>query len=202
MDKLVKLGAGARQHEYALVAYPDNAIADKIIIERKLINHTVRNEAHATCKPHITLASFKATEAMEGTIIRYMQRICMLQQSFSVVLNNFSSFPPDTLYLRVQNHMPFKKLVNEMKAVNQYVSSCACPPVHFNAYPHITLAKGLSATNYLQVILHYSQKTFHESFEVSELLLLRRNHLYDEAKPIHIFHLQPAGKSAALFPCN
>ncbi|MGI8638200.1 MAG: 2'-5' RNA ligase family protein [Segetibacter sp.] len=89
-----------------------------------------------------------------------------------------SGFPAHEIYLRVQNPTPFRQLVKELKVVSNYVSSCSCPPVKLIGNPHLSIARRLSETVYLKAIMDYSQKTFHETFMVNELVLLRRGSQY------------------------
>ena len=55
----------------------------------------------------------------------------------------------------------------------------------------VSVAKKLTESNYLRAMLDFSQRSFHEIFEVKELLLLRRNHSFDGYKQVNKFVLQP-----------
>lgn len=176
--------------EYLLVAHPDAAATEKIMSEKELFSESYGQKTNKK-KPGITLANFMAREAMEETILRYTQRICAQHQSFEVALNNYSGFPPHTIYLRVQNPGPFKQLTKELKVVSNYVSSCSCPPVNLISHPYLSIASRLPETIYSKAIIGYSQKTFHEKFLVNELVLLRRSNQYDNYKAVHVFRLQP-----------
>lgn len=178
-------------YEYLLVAYPDAAVNEKVMAETEFFTAEYQQKIAAKTKPHINIANFMAREAMEETILRYTQRICSQQRSFEVSLNNYSGFPPHTIYLRIQNQQPFRQLAKELKVVSNYISSCSCPSVKLITNPHLSIAHRLPETIYLRAMMDYSQKTFHETFMVNELVLLRRNNEYDSCKPIHVFRLQP-----------
>ena len=178
-------------YEYLLVAHPDATVSQKVIAEKEFFAAGYQQKIAAKTKPHITIANFVAREAMEETILRYTRRICSQLQSFEVALNNYSGFPPHTIYLRVQNSQPFKQLAKELKVVSNYVDSCSCPPVKLITNPHLSIARRLPETVYLKAMMDYSQKTFHETFMVNELVLLRRSNEYDSCKPVHVFRLQP-----------
>jgi 2'-5' RNA ligase len=181
--------------EYLLVAHPDEAVNEKVVAEKENFHREYGQKIAVKTKPHITVANFLAKEAMEETIFRYMQRILMQQQSFEVSLNNYSGFPPHTIYLRVQNKQPFKQLAKELRVIGNYISSCACPPVQLKPNPHVSIARRLPETVYLKAMMDYSQKTFHETFLVKELVVLRRSHQYDACKTVQVFGLQPAEKN-------
>src|SRR4051812_26175101 len=151
--------------EYLLVAHPDAAVTEKIMAEKELFTADYQQKIASKTKPHITVANFLAREAMEETIIRYTQRICSQQESFEVSLNNYSGFPPHTIYLRIQNQQPFKQLAKELKVVSNYINSCACPPVKLITHPHLSIARRLPETVYLKAMMDYSQKMFHETFK-------------------------------------
>jgi 2'-5' RNA ligase len=179
-------------YEYLLVAHPDAAVNEKVLAEKQQFTRDMHVSIASKTKPHITIANFLAREAMEETIIRYTQRICCQQSSFNVQLNNYSGFPPHTIYLRVQNPQPFKKLAKELKVVANYIDSCSCPTAYLKTNPHVTIAKKIPERIYREVLMEYAQKSFHESFMVNELVLLRRSNEYDTCKKVHVFHLQPA----------
>ncbi len=178
-------------YEYLLIAQPDGDVYNKIMTEKQVFYEQFKEKGAVKTKPHITIANFVAREAMEETIIRYMQRICGQQPVFTVMLNNYSGFPPHTIYIRVQNPQPFWPLTKELKAVSNYVHSCACPPVKLITNPHVSIARRLPEEVYFKALIQYSQKTFHEIFEVNQLVLLRRGHQYDTCKSINVFHLKP-----------
>lgn len=172
-------------NEYLLVIYPDSDINNKIQAEKEHLN----KEAFSI-HPLITVANFFARETMEETIIRWVQRICNLQEAFNVTFNNYSGCPPHTIYLRVQNEMPFKRLAKELVVVKNYISSCSCPVMEMPA-PRLDIANILSADVYFKALSHYAHRSFHESFTVNELLLLRKD-LLGNCRPVNVFGLMPA----------
>lgn len=191
-----KLSAAAENEffEYLLVANADENVSDKVMAEKQLFFDEYKENVDFTTRPNVILACFLAKESMEDTIIRWMQRICSNRQSFTVTLNNYSGFPPHTIYLRIQDAQPFTQLAKELKVVNNYVSSCACPPMTIVSHPHVSIARLLPEDVYFKALTQYAHRSFHESFVVNELLLLRRKHEYDVCKPVNVFGLQPGNK--------
>lgn len=178
-------------YEYLLVINPGKEVNEKLIAEKQMFYDDYKEKATINTKPHITVASFLAKEGMENTIIRWMQRICSKQQSFAVTLNNYGGFPPDTIYLRIQNEAPFLRLAKELSVVNAYINSSSCPPMLLTPRPHVSIANNLSEEIFFKALTKYAHKSFHESFLVNELLLLKRKDGYDVCKPIIVFALQP-----------
>ena len=178
--------------EYLLVAQPGVDLHDKILGEQEYFSMHYLERTAIKMKPHIELAAFQAREEMEPTLIRWMHRIISQQQAFSFALNNFSGFPPDTLYLRIPEPQAIQKLTAELEQLNDYVKTYDCPAIKINTKPTVQVAKKLTEDNYLRAMLDFSQRSFHEIFEVKELFLLRRNHAFDSYKQVNKFVLQPA----------
>jgi len=191
--------ADARQSnglfEYLLVGHPDSFVYNKIMEEKQRFYIDYQEKIAIRTQPHITVANFLASEAMEPTIIKWMQRICGAQQSFTITLNNYSGFPLHTIYLRVQDPLPFQQLAKQLKTVDDFIRASACPPVKLMTRPHLSIARKLPEQVYNKAMADYAQKTFHESFMLDELLLLRRQHQFDPCKTIQIFRLRPAGSN-------
>lgn len=178
--------------EYLLVAHPGVDLHDKILGEQEYFSMHYLERSAIRMKPHIELAAFQAREEMEPTLIRWMHRIISQQQAFSFALNNFSGFPPDTLYLRIPEPQAIQQLTAGLEQLNDYVKTNDCPPIQINAKPYVSVAKKMTENNYLRAMLDFSQRSFHEIFEVKELYLLRRNHAFDSYKQVNKFVLQPA----------
>jgi 2'-5' RNA ligase len=179
-------------NEYLLVIHPDDQVYDKVTAEKQNFYDQYRQKVSVKTRPHITVASFMAREEMEETLIRWIQRVSSQQKSFPVALNNYSGFPEHTIYLRVQDHQPFKQLATQLKVIDSYVRSNGCPAVTLINRPHLSIARRLPQDVYEKALIDYSQKTFCESFMVHELVLLRRTHQSDPCKVINIFRLLPA----------
>ena len=177
-------------NEYLLVVHPDDDVYTKVSAEKQRFN-VQYSQGAVKAKPHITVGSFMAREEMEETLIRWIQRVSSQQKSFPVALNNYSGFPEHTIYLRVQDHQPFKQLATQLKVIDSYIRSNGYSPVKLINRPHVSIARRLSQDVYEKAMVDYSQKTFFELFTVRELVLLRRAHQYDTWKVINIFRLLP-----------
>ena len=177
--------------EYLLVVHPGLDVTAKINAERQSFLSQYGQKTDTKTKPNITIAHFLAKEMMEETILRFMQRILSKHTAFETALNNYSGFPPDRIYLRVQNQQPFKQLATDLTTVGNYIHSCSCPPVKLITNPYISIANRLPETVYLKAIADYSKKIFHEKFAVTEIVLLCRKQAYDTSKIVQVFPLPP-----------
>lgn len=185
--------------EYRLVVKPGRELDEKLMTEKKIFYDDFKEKNAIATRPYITVASFLAKEGMENTIIRWIQRICSKQYSFSVTLNNYSGFPPDTIYLRIQNEEPFRQLAKELNVVNAYISSGSCTPMLLTPRPHVSIAGKLPSETFFKALTKYAHKSFHESFLVNELLLLKRKDEYDTCKPLIVFALKPAENESDIY---
>lgn len=182
-------------HKYLLVAHPDIEVSNKVMEEKQSFYDAYKEKKAINIKPHITVSSFLAKESMEDTLIRWIQRICGQQKSFTATLNNYSGFPPHTIYLRVQDERPFQKLTRDLKVINTYISSCSCPPIELISKPHVSIARSLPEDIYFKALIQYAHKSFHESFAVNKLYLIKKEHPYDLGKSINVFGLPPDGNA-------
>jgi hypothetical protein len=161
--------------EYLLVARPDEGVNEKIRTEKKDFHALSDYEIPVTTQPQIAIAGFLIKEAMEGTMVRWIQNICNLHAGFTVMLNNFSGIPPHTIYLRVQDARPFEQLANALKILDGFVRSNDCPPLHVVNKPHLAIAEGLPESVYEKAIKEYSKRSFHACFKTEKLFLLKRD---------------------------
>ncbi|HEY4062570.1 MAG TPA: 2'-5' RNA ligase family protein [Puia sp.] len=195
---------GSRRVEYLLVIYPYGDIHDQLLEEQQQfateygLGYGVKTSSRN--KPHITVAAFQAGEVMEDTLIRWIQRICNRHRSFDITLNNYSGFPPHTIFLRVQDPKPFRELMQQLRAIDDYIRSSGCPPVNLVNRPYLSIAGGLTEQVYNKAMPDYSRKTFHGSFQVQELVLLKREHSFDSCKTVNIFRLLPDDGTTPLSP--
>ena len=130
---------------------------------------------------------------MEGTFIRWLQRICSQFRSFPVTLNNYSGVPQHTIHLRVQEHTHFNDFVQQLEPVNAFITACSSQLRVVN-YPYLPVATELPADVYAQAILNYSQQTFHETFMANELILIKRENPNESFKTITVFNFLPAAE--------
>lgn len=177
--------------EYLLVARPAEEVYNKLLDVKQSFFDEYKEKIAIKTKPHITVANFLATESMEETLIRWIQRICSQHKSFTVTLNNYSGFPPHTIFVRVQDHEPFKQLAARLKIIDQYIRSNGCPEARFITRPHVTIARRLDDHVYNKAMPDFSQKTFHETFELTELVLLKRSNQFESCKQVNVFRFYP-----------
>jgi len=177
------------EYEYVLVVRPTEDICSQLADEVQQFYSTYNQKNIVQQGTHITVVKFFAKQAMEETVIRYMHRITSVQKSFMVMLNNFSCNPGNNIFIRVQEHEPFKQLADAFAPVDQYIQRSGYPAAVRFAKPHVDVAKKLQERIYNQAIYDYSQRTFNASFMVNELVLLKRRSHFDAFRQVNLFRL-------------
>jgi 2'-5' RNA ligase len=177
-------------YEYLLVVHPNEEIFNRLKAEKEIFSDEYNASIAKKTLPHITIANFLAKEIMEETLIKWMHKIISSQQSFDVMINNFSGFPSSkTVYARIQNHEPFKQLAASLKTINAYINDNGFPNAKLINHPHLSIARSLQQNVYDKAVMDYSRKTFNASFTVNELILLKRQNQFDKCKQVSVFRL-------------
>jgi hypothetical protein len=178
--------------EYRLVVYPGQDVYNKITEEIMFFDESFHQSTAGKSKPHISIIGFLAKEVMEETMNRWIQNICNLLPPFTVTLNNYSGYPPHTIYLRIQDAAPFRQLANQLKIIDGFIQSNDCPPIHLFTSPHLVLAGPLPEPVYDQAIKEFAHRCFHESFRVEKLVLLKKAWEGGTYELVNTFTLNPA----------
>lgn len=177
-------------NEYSLVIYPGKDVMDMVLAERALFNETYNFRPRHFIKPQIVVTNFFASEGMEITLVRWLQRICSLEHGFTITLNNYSGYPTHTIFLRVFDATPVQQFVTQLNVMKDFIKT---GPAGLFRRPHLPIVSKLSTGIYEQALSDYSHKLFHESFAVEELVLLKRKDPFDTFKTVQVFGLLPMG---------
>jgi len=112
---------------YRLVICPEGQAAEKI---RQLPKQT---DAIVTAgaMPCITLASFRGREAMEDTLIRWVQRVCRMHSRFQITLEAPRLHPAGGWRMPVTENEHLRGLAQKLSIVDDYIRSCRMGPVHW-----------------------------------------------------------------------
>lgn len=189
--------AGAQgMTEYRLAVLPGRELEEKIAAERLELDAAIgASTVQEYSKHFIEVLQFMAREEMEDTLVRWMQKILSQEQSFSVSLNNYSAFPSHTIYMRVQENAGINQLIQKFGFLKDHVITTGGGKLSVHKV-YLALAQKLPLNVYEKMVPVYSRKTFHESFLVQELILLKRKDAFEKFKPVQVFGLLP---STALF---
>lgn len=159
---------------YALLVLPEGFTYEKIAEESTSFRFHY-GSSNPMLRPHVLIAGFRAREDMEETLTRWIQNICGLHSRFTVTLNNFSGFPPEHIYIRIQDPAPLQRLGNGLRMLNGFLESNNCPPLDVPQKPCMNFIQELPAYQYDSAIAEYAQKIFHGTFMVEKIFLWKRN---------------------------
>jgi hypothetical protein len=80
--------------------------------------------------------------------------------------------------------------MQQLRSIDEFIRSSGCPPVNLISRPFLSIAGGLTEQVYNRAMPDYSRRTFHDTFHVRELVLLKRTHAFDPCKTVNIFRLR------------
>lgn len=188
----LEIGLQPALFQYHLVASPGREVYERVMEIKQSFSGKYNQPLAEKTKPHITVSNFVVMERMETTLIRWMQRAVAGQESFVVLLNNYSGFPGRAIFLRVQNPDPFRELAHRLKVITSYIREYNCPPPKFVNHPHMTIAKGLSPEVFEKALRDFARQEFAATFSVKELLLLRKKYgnNYERYKEVAVLNLK------------
>lgn len=154
--------------QYRLVIPADEPVSRQVRQLRIQWESLFGNRAASEKPPSITLACFTAREEMEGTLMRWIQRISDQQACFPVVLNNVSAIPPEIMYIRVQDASPFSRLTGLLRSLGDFVTDSRVfdrPFIKLGCMPDDAPR---------EAVMQYTHQVFHAAFMARKLILFRK----------------------------
>lgn len=125
-----------------------------------------------------------------------MQRIIQNYTSFDIVLNNYTARPVQSLGLRLYDTSFVANLTAELQVINVFLEG-KYQPTPLDKNPFIKLADICDEITFQKTVLHFSQRSFYESFPVSELRLIAKNNLEKTSRLVNLFMLKKIPRSLA-----
>ena len=180
-----------QERDYSLVVFPEGEGGERVKQLAGNFHQTFRAGSSPLEVPLIELAAFRAREAMEETLIRWIQRVCHMQRRFWVQLNGFCEKHNGGLYLQVQDQRPFTKIAGSLSVVDQYIQSCGGPPVEWIQAPQCRITDSITTNEYDQTKNWFSEAPFHADFFVHSLVLLKQVSDSGSAELVNVFPLLP-----------
>lgn len=180
-----------QETDYSLVVFPEGEGGERVKQLAGNFHRTFRGETQPLEAPLIELASFRAREAMEETLIRWVQRVCHMQRRFWVQLEGFCEKHNGGLYLQVRDQRPFAKIAGSLSVVDQYIQSCGAPPVDWKPAPHCRITDTISTNEYEQTKKWFSEQAFQADFFVHSLVLMKQVNESSGAELVNVFPLLP-----------
>jgi hypothetical protein len=180
----IAAGTAVDWWEYQLVVEPEGLVGEQIGEEQRAYFGKGYEE-----RPHILLARFHAKEMMEETLVRWIQKICVLQGGFHITLNNYGAQPPHDVYIRIQDQEPLRKLVHQLRILESLLYSEVCPAPEWIGSFHLHVATCTTEAAYLDALHFYARRSFHGVIAVNRLVLYKKNYPGDLFKMTYTFPL-------------
>ena len=159
--------------EYRLVIPADEPVSRQVKQLRMQWEQLYGESTVSDKPPCITLACFMAREEIEDMVMRWLNRICNIQHSFMVTLNNFSAVPPQTIYIRVQDTTPFLQLASQLRLLDDFSRPADGRKWRIFDKPFIKLGS-LPEHAEQQQWFTYTHQVFHAAFMARKILLVKR----------------------------
>lgn len=171
---------------YRLVICPEGKAAEMI---RQLTEQT-GHRTQTGLMSSITLASFRGREAMEDTLIRWVQRVCRMHSRFEISLNAPRPHPAGGWRMPVTDNKHLQQLAQKLSIVDEYVRSCRMGPVHWetNHTCRQEMSDGIIGTKRCLTIQTGEPFT---SFLAHSLVLTRQSYDGSPAEIVNLFAFLP-----------
>jgi 2'-5' RNA ligase len=111
---------------------------------------------------------------IEKKVIHRLELVAHEQNSFTVELHDFGSFPTHSFFLNVTTKTQIVELVKALRPMQQLLKIDKDRKPHFITEPYITIARKLLPWQYEKGWLELSNTHFSGRFIADHLLLLRK----------------------------
>lgn len=131
--------------------------------------------------PHITLVPpFEYKSSEEGRLIKYLELFSSEESCFTQNLENFGTFPPKVIYIKVLESDCLSKMYNRFrKFVGENIRLEDFSEDSRKFKPHMTVAfRDLTRENFYLAKSEYEEKRISFTYKVQGISLLRHNGKY------------------------
>jgi hypothetical protein len=186
-----KVESAWQEYDYVLAVFPEGEGGEQVKRLACELQSIPDKAATWPETPSIRVARFRAREEMEETLIRWIQRVCHMQQRFRVEVEGPISDSDGGAFLRVRDHGPFKKLANGLAMVDQYIQSCGEPPVEWTGVVHCRLTDMTGKENRRSWQPGEHERHFQANFLVHSLVLMKEGPGSSRPELVNVFPLFP-----------
>lgn len=164
--------------QYFVALIPPLPVYDEAMQLRQYFSEKYNSKASLRSPPHITLhMPFRMPERKEAEMVAKFGRFVKRFQPIKICLDNFSSFPPRVIFVRVTES---ETLFHFQKSLERF---CKTELNLFNAgyrdvpfHPHLTLAfRDLKKTAYREAWDEFKSREYKAEFVADKLSLLKHD---------------------------
>jgi 2'-5' RNA ligase len=176
---LAKVSLKKRQEKlYFIAIVPPSPIYEETLEQKLYFKTKYNSKASLNSPPHITLhMPFRWVEEEEQDLVEHLKSFSSENQPVNIQLNNFSSFPPRVIFVKVEVSQELENLQKNLhryfkRQLNLFNANYKELPFH----PHLTLAfRDLKKPNYAKAWEEFMEKNYQASFLAGKIALLKHS---------------------------
>lgn len=182
-------------HEYLLIIKPKGTVEQKAN-EVKYVYKYDYGCVMAFNQSHITLLNFILVGRwMEERVLKFFEGFFASLKPFDVEVNGFDHFSTHTIFLKIISKASIVKMVKGIRnKFYKYLTPHGSFPPFFCTEPHLTIARRMRPDQFEKVWPIWENQEFNGSFNVDEVVLIRRRLLErNKCQIIGSFNLRGRG---------
>jgi hypothetical protein len=181
-----------REWDYSLVLFPEGDGGEKVRRLAALLQHGSEKAAGKVGSPCISLGTFRGREAMEDTLIRWVQRVCRMQQRFRIEVKGPCVHPAGGWLLKVVDQGALTKLTESLAViVDEYLHSCGKEKVVWSRSPHCRISEGQDRQSPDVRQKRIEEMILQTDFMVHSLVLMKEEYEGGHTEMVNVFPFHP-----------
>src|SRR5688500_13595598 len=164
------------QKLYFIAIVPPPPIYEETLEQKAYFKTKYNSKASLNSPPHITLhMPFRWIEEEEHDLVEYLRSFAAQNRPVNIQLNNFSSFPPRVIFVKVESNQELESLQKNLhryfkRQLNLFNANYKELPFQ----PHLTLAfRDLKKPNYVKAWEEFTEKSYQAAFLAGKIALLK-----------------------------
>jgi 2'-5' RNA ligase len=162
-------------YEYLAIFSPPDWIYSDVMIMKYQCKVDYNWDWVIKSKPHITLSNFIQPFSFDKIIINRYRRLAASASPFKIYLSGFGHFSTHTIFIKLMDNEKLWEMSENVKSFTKAVfKKIPNFPPHNMSEPHLTIAKGISETEFCKIWPTWEKRKYYAEFEVNRIQLLRR----------------------------
>lgn len=161
---------------YFIAIVPPSPIYEETLEQKQYFKNKYNSKASLNSPPHITLhMPFRWIEEEEHNLTEHLRSFAAENRPVNIQLNNFSSFPPRVIFVKVESSQELESLQKNLhryfkRQLNLFNANYKELPFQ----PHLTLAfRDLKKPNYVKAWEEFTEKSYQATFLAGKIALLK-----------------------------
>ncbi len=177
LEKPIKDHQGTRR-QYLLVINPSREVSSDVRKMKEEVKQALDRPFRSyNSKPHITLWLIKMSDAYEHKLLEVLENECRSIAPFKINLNGFGSFTlgPNVIFVQPNSTEKIISVPQRLfKELRKVVSIPNTSKPFLTNHPHMTVASGLSSTEFNSLWSTFQGRSYSGSFMAKSVVLLEK----------------------------